>query len=153
MNNERPKIFTLLISCLFIFAGETFANEKSTLSVNSNCGDISEGEFMVSQELHTYKINMQPGDILDANIIPVGAYLQLDAELYDPVDQKLEGIMASSAGTKLIMKSKVLSGRGEYKVQVRNYNKRRGNSGRAGMYEIHFGCVKRNGDNIIPSGK
>jgi len=153
MNTERSKLLTLLIPCLFVFIGEVFAGEKSTLSISSNCGDISEGEFIVSQELHTYKINLEPGDILDSNIIPVGAYLQLYAKLYDPTGQRLENITVSNAGAKLTMKSKVLSGRGEYKVKVRNHNGRSSGRGRAGMYEIHFGCIKRNGNKITPSGK
>ena len=147
-----PKNTIFILFSFALMCGSVSAEEKSTLSSNSTCGDIAEGEFKVTQELHTYKIGMEPGDVLDVQIIPVGAYLLLDGELYEPTGQNIENILSTGPGNKLIVKSKALSGRGEYKVQVRNYNNAySGNKGRAGMYEIHFSCIKRNGQKIIAS--
>ncbi len=113
---------------------------------------VSEGEFSKSQEVHSYTVSLDPGDKLSFSIIPVGAYLRIEARLLEPTGE----IIITTTGThgqKVDLESETLSGRGTYTVQVRNYSKAHNHSGRAGLYEFRLSCKKRNGTVIAPTKK
>ena len=124
--------------------------EVSGKKTSAACGEITEGEFTNSKEVHSYSIKLEPGDKVDFLSLPVGAYLRLQADLIEPTGQVIESI-TGARGQKMELKSKTLSGRGSYSFIVRNHSRAHDHSGRAGMYELHVGCTKRNGTEIRPS--
>jgi hypothetical protein len=115
---------------------------------------VSEAEFENVNEVHTYVIKMAPGDVLSVTGIPVGKYLGLGISLFEPTGQKI-GFEDYSAGASLGFTTEELSGRGEYKILIRNfsyggYKSRKPNPGTAGLYQLQIGCKKRDGTMIEP---
>lgn len=138
--------FFLLPLCLSV----SLVSANASTSVN--CGTVHENEFSKSSESHVYAINMAPGDTFGVRVNPVGEYLATNLHIKEPVGNLIESKGAPPPGN-VSLKTKPLSGRGEYQVIVMNYYRAQGTraqGARGGLYTIAFTCTLRNGEVISP---
>jgi len=131
-----------LFIVLFVVLLQT--NIQAQKNVSVACGDKITGEFTTPVEKHVYEITLQPGQIIEAKVIPTGDYLNFRVELFDPVGSE---IIRDATGTfrdpnkrNINLKSGILSGRGVYKIIVYNFSGSN-NGGRVGVYSVQFTCT------------
>ena len=146
---KRIPLLTALLM-MSVLAGPALGDPKVS-EVEVECGDIVEGEFVVAVERHEYKIKMAPGDVLDAFVAPVGDFLEFRARVLEPAGNEIFKEPAWNTGTVKapVIKTGVLSGKGEYRIQIQNHDayERPGN---LGIYTLHIGCKLRNSREIKP---
>lgn len=120
------------------------ALQAQTKSNVVKCEDKITAEFTGPKEEHSYEVNLVPGQVLEAKVIPTGDYLNFRVELFDPVGSEIindqHGTFGDPNKRNINMKSGTLSGRGSYRVVVYNYDLY-GRYGRAGEYSIQFTCI------------
>ena len=136
-------IYRFLVSFFLsaVFCSTLFAQSKIT---QANCGDKITGEFTARNESLIFEIPLQPGQIMEAKVIPVGDYLKFRAELYDPLDTEIiddpSGTFATPNQKYRNMKTGVISARGNHKLVLRNFRDFH-DEGTAGVFTIHFTCI------------
>ena len=135
------------------------------IDIDIKCGDVFEKEFAQQAEEHEYYINMSPGDAINVSAEPVGDFLHLSMDIYEPGGNRIYDSNAYTAPiitpqisrpkTKSISPpTKVLSGRGTYRILLYNYRGRAElgsiSPGSLGAYSIFVGCRLRDGTVIQP---
>ena len=140
----------LVFLTLFLFNPSTVYSQKPTITLNSECGKVIQAEFTVKSERQDIKIFAEVGDVLDINIIPVGDYLKVWAELSDPADGEIIKEKPGMFGTNkksLVLKTGILSSKGTYTLSLYNTISSKFN---IGAYNVYIKCKKKNGDIIEP---
>jgi len=151
MTLKKFNLSALLASMFFLNVAPVVADETKTLNLSTECGKIIEAEFQKTNEAHTFTVAMEPGDRFNILIDPVGDYLLVGVKIFEPSGKEIDNKQVK-AGKSLNFKSGVLSGRGNYQLLVRNFPYNRSGHmqvGTAGLYELHIGCTKRNGQEIV----
>lgn len=120
----------------------------SELNLNErtlSCADTPQAEFTTSFEVHDYIIQLNPGDQLSVKVSPIGDYLQTALELFEPAQDRI--VFQGNLQKEASFETKILSGRGSYRIKVRNYGlypDERINfkeKGRAGVYTMTLTCT------------
>ena len=83
------------------------------------CGEIIESEFRNNEEIQSYALRMSSRDSFAVSIETVGDFLQTAIFLYGPTGLEIKREGASSAPS---IESGILSARGNYRIDLRNYN-------------------------------
>lgn len=155
MNTLR---FCLL--CLFIMIFSISASAQEFINqdpVSVMCGDIIENEMTLIKEGHNYHIELNAGDIIYANVVPLGEYLKTRIAVQAPDETWFlwSHISGNYQDTQLrpAVQTGVLSARGIYRIHVANsiYNRGHGDNTGTGFYTIYIGCTLRDGT-VIEAG-
>ncbi len=137
------KYISIIFSGLvLLYAGIASAAPSSDVAIE--CGDILEDEFTKSADEHKYRIKMSPGDELQVTASPIGDYLAIGIYIKGPSGMSVSDRHRGSPGT-VSVKTKKLSGRGEYEIYVTNIYRPARQTGYMGLYALSVGCVLRNG--------
>lgn len=140
----RNQIYFL--TAIFILLNLAAIHAQSTITINAECGKAIEGEFTVQGESQDVKIRLGAGDVLEINVVPVGKYLKVRAEIFDPamaVILPYEQGMFRSDKKSLVVKTDVLSASGLYTVRLSNWYS--SDTSNVGSYTIFVTCHKKGG--------
>jgi len=141
---KKPLRFLSLSSLALLTACSGLSLMKTENIIS--CTDLPSGEFSQAYEAHNYLINLSPGDELSVTINVIGDYLETALELFEPAQDRI--INQTLKQKEASFQTGILSGRGEYRIKVRNYSTyqddriRLTEQGRAGVYSMTLRCTK-----------
>ncbi len=177
-----PTKFTLRLNMLLLLIFASFSTVLAqdvtrTQSIQVECGNIIESEFVNSFEEDLYQISMDAGNTLNVSAVSLGGQLKTGIILTGPTNlgiassfQRLEEgrrvIFGNSSHlrTEAVVNSDILSARGTHNIRVVNFVSRYYEfetdrydpsaidpvSGGIGVYTLFIGCTLRDGTVINP---
>lgn len=146
----RKAYFFSAFTSMIIFSSNCLY-AQTTKVMTTECGKAIEGEFTAKHEAQDIKIRMGAGDMLEVNVVPVGKYLKVRIEIYDPSGSQIykdDVGMFRNEKKNLVIKTDVLSASGFYTTRI--YDHYFGYETNVGSYTLYATCYKKNGDVIEP---
>ena len=117
----------------------------ASAQVKISPGDSVQGEFTANRQTQEYTVEMRPREHLLLHIQSVGANLFTTFNLIDPGGNMIEHDY-SNKKLEHDLRSKELSARGAYLIQIRN-------SRGVGEYTISVGKIDPGGREILPGSR
>jgi hypothetical protein len=123
--------------------------------IKVGCGQVIEQEFRVSREVHVFVIDLSPGDVIKATVIPAGDFLNFHGHVHEPAGRIIHDMDGYDVVVHLLeIESGKLDSTGQYGLHVFNHDPHVGQyadnyNGSAGLYTMHVGCVLRDGTEIV----
>lgn len=145
----------ILIVLILLFSLLQQGLRVQSQNITVNCGDQITQEFNSTKtDKHEIKIELAAGDKLSFKAIPTGDYLNLRAEINDPLNGRIfppPGYvepMFKNGLRSLEISTGVLSASGTYTIIIYNNNLLYKHDARAGEYTFVTTCVKKDGSVI-----
>lgn len=153
MLRQRCIMLVIIVIVSTMSSGLFWTQSTNTVYAQSEktvkCGEIIESEFTRDYEDHTFVLTMQPRESFSVSLEPTGDYLLTAIAIQGPTGIRLGLTHQTKTPT---LESGTLSGRGTYKILVRNVSfvGGEGTLGGVGIYTLYIGCVKSDGTIIKP---
>lgn len=112
----RAREICLLIAALWVLLPQALLCAGLPLP-NVRCGQQVQGRFSQASQVHEHRIEAEPGQTLDIQVVPIGEYLKIWVIVVEPSGAK---IADSKYQKKVQLQTGQLSAKGLYLIKVYN---------------------------------